>query len=134
MAEDPRQAIIRDYILKDPFVRRLGATVEAIAPGYSRVSLEVTEEMVNFHGMTHGAVVFALSDIAFAAASSPSQATGQRQQVSCWYMPSMALSPLMPPTLGKPTTPTPPQSLMGESPFRAQLAVVSEVPYLCIPS
>ncbi len=69
MDEDPRQAVIRDYILKDPFARRLGATVEAIAPGYSRVALEVTGEMVNFHGMTHGAVVFALSDIAFAAAS-----------------------------------------------------------------
>jgi acyl-CoA thioesterase len=68
LAEDARQAAIRDYILKDPFARRLGATVEAIAPGYSRVSLEVTAEMVNFHGMTHGAVVFALSDIAFAAA------------------------------------------------------------------
>lgn len=68
MAGDPRHAAIRDYILKDPFARRLGATVEAIAPGYSRVSLEVTEEMLNFHGMTHGAVVFALSDIAFAAA------------------------------------------------------------------
>lgn len=69
MSEEARQVAIREHILKDPFAKHLGATVEAIGPGYSRVSLTVSEEMANFHGMTHGAVVFALSDIAFGAAS-----------------------------------------------------------------
>ena len=57
------------YINKDPYANLLGATIEAVEPGYSRVSLVVTESMLNFHGMTHGGLVFSLGDIAFAAAS-----------------------------------------------------------------
>jgi acyl-CoA thioesterase len=64
-----RQQAIDDYIQKDPFARWLGARVEIVEPGHSRVFLAVTEEMVNFHGITHGGVVFAISDMAFAAAS-----------------------------------------------------------------
>ena len=40
-----------------------------VAPGHSRVVLTVTEQMTNFHGITHGGLVFALGDLAFAAAS-----------------------------------------------------------------
>ena len=57
------------HIRKDPYANWLGATIEAIEPGYSRVSLVVTETMLNFHGMTHGGLLFSLGDIAFAAAS-----------------------------------------------------------------
>jgi acyl-CoA thioesterase len=60
---------IASHIRKDAFANWLGATIEAIEPGYSRVSLTITESMLNFHGMTHGGLVFALGDIAFAAAS-----------------------------------------------------------------
>lgn len=60
---------IATHIRKDPYANWLGATVEAIEPGYSRVSLVVTEAMLNFHGMTHGGLLFSLADIAFAAAS-----------------------------------------------------------------
>ena len=63
------QPEIEHHLRKDPFANWLGATIEAIEPGYSRVSLTVTEAMLNFHGMTHGGLVFALGDIAFAAAS-----------------------------------------------------------------
>jgi acyl-CoA thioesterase len=57
------------HIRKDAYANWIGATVEAIDRGYSRVSLVVTESMLNFHGMTHGGIVFSLGDIAFAAAS-----------------------------------------------------------------
>ncbi len=60
---------IEHHIRLDPFANWLGATIEAIEPGSCRVSLVVTEAMQNFHGMTHGGLVFALGDIAFAAAS-----------------------------------------------------------------
>lgn len=63
------QPEIEHHIRKDPFANWLGVTIETIEPGYCRVSLTVTEEMLNFHGMTHGGLVFALGDIAFAAAS-----------------------------------------------------------------
>ena len=67
--KNDRQQKILDYIRKDPFAQRLGARVEILAPGHSRVTLTITEEMANFHGITHGGVVFAMSDMAFAAAS-----------------------------------------------------------------
>ncbi len=57
------------HIRTDPFANWLGAAIEAIEPGYCRASLVVRESMRNFHGMTHGGLVFALGDIAFAAAS-----------------------------------------------------------------
>ena len=60
---------IRRYIEDDPFARKLGARVEILAPGHSRVTLTVTDDLVNFHRITHGGVVFALGDMAFAAAS-----------------------------------------------------------------
>lgn len=57
------------HIRKDAYANWLGATIEEIDRGYSRVSLKVTGPMLNFHGMTHGGIVFSLGDIAFAAAS-----------------------------------------------------------------
>lgn len=69
MNQTIRMQSINEFIQKDPFVRYLGAKVEIVAPGHSRVSLTVSEEMTNFHGTTHGGVIFALSDMAFAAAS-----------------------------------------------------------------
>ena len=69
MKDTVRQQVINEYIQKDPFAAHLGAKIEIVEPGHSRVSLTITEEMTNFHGTTHGGVIFALSDMAFAAAS-----------------------------------------------------------------
>ena len=67
MNED-RKLKINRYIQCDQFARFLGANVEVLEPGHSRVTLTVTDDMVNFHGNTHGGVIFALGDMAFAAA------------------------------------------------------------------
>ena len=64
-----RQKEIDAFILKDPFTSFLGAKVEILGPGHSRVTLDIKPEMTNFHGVTHGGVIFAISDMAFAAAS-----------------------------------------------------------------
>ena len=64
-----KASTILEIIRSDPFARHLGAEIEIPAPGHSRVTLTITEAMVNFHGMTHGGVIFSLGDIAFAAAS-----------------------------------------------------------------
>ncbi len=66
--ETARQNAIADHIRKDPFARKLGARFKAIRPGYSRVDLTVEADMVNFHGMAHGGLIFSLADMAFAAA------------------------------------------------------------------
>jgi len=68
MTDESHRAAIDAYIQNDAFARSLGADVEIVAPGHSRVSLTVTERMTNFHGITHGGVIFALGDMAFAAA------------------------------------------------------------------
>ncbi len=68
MTSASRTEAIRKYIEKDAFARYLGAVVEIPKPGCSRVTLTVTDQMVNFHGMTHGGLIFTLGDMAFAAA------------------------------------------------------------------
>lgn len=67
--EKSRKEKINDYIQQDPFAQFLGAKVEVLKPGHSRVTLTITDDMVNFHGITHGGVIFSLGDMAFAAAS-----------------------------------------------------------------
>ena len=53
---------------KDTYSNFIGATLEEVKSGYCRVSAVVTGSMLNFHGTTHGGIVFGLADIAFAAA------------------------------------------------------------------
>ena len=63
-----RESAIHTHIQKDPFANYLGAKVEILAPGHSRVTLAVSADLLNFHGTTHGGIVFSVGDIAFAAA------------------------------------------------------------------
>src|SRR4030067_1235325 len=62
---DPK---LLERIKKDTYSGLIGAALESVEPGYCRVSVAVTESMLNFHGTTHGGIVFGLADIAFAAA------------------------------------------------------------------
>jgi acyl-CoA thioesterase len=63
-----REQAIREYVEQDAFGKYLGGTMEALEPGYCRVSLKVTRDMLNFHGTAHGAIIFMLGDWAFGAA------------------------------------------------------------------
>lgn len=85
MKED-RTKKINDYIQRDPFAQSLGAKVEIVAPGHSRVTLTITEDMVNFHGDTHGGVIFSLGDMAFAAASNSRGQTAVALNVGITFM------------------------------------------------
>ena len=69
MGEAERNAAIREYLERDAFVRGLGVKLEAVEPGYCRASLTISPQMTNFHGTSHGAVIFALADAALAGAS-----------------------------------------------------------------
>jgi acyl-CoA thioesterase len=86
MENKNRQRAINDFIQNDPFAKHLGATVEIITPGHSRVTLTVTEEMANFHGMTHGGLIFTLGDLAFAAASNSHGQTAVALNVSISFL------------------------------------------------
>lgn len=68
MDEKTRRQKLSDHIQQDAFARSLGASVKILKPGHSRVSLTITEDMTNFHGTTHGGIIFSIGDMAFAAA------------------------------------------------------------------
>lgn len=53
----------------DRFPKMLGIEIKNVSLGYAEVALTVTEEMLNFHGMAHGGVVFTLADTAFGLAA-----------------------------------------------------------------
>ena len=53
----------------DRFARLLGMELEQTAPGYCKVGMTVTGDMLNAVGLTHGGVTFGLADFAFAVAS-----------------------------------------------------------------
>ncbi|HZK49271.1 MAG TPA: PaaI family thioesterase [Thermoleophilia bacterium] len=57
---------IRTIVENDRLIRHFGMTVDEASEGYARVSVEVREDFLNVHDTAHGALVFALADVAFA--------------------------------------------------------------------
>jgi acyl-CoA thioesterase len=56
--------------------RKLGMELHSAVDGTARVTMTVTEDMVNGHGMCHGGFLFLLADSAFACAcNSPGPVT-----------------------------------------------------------
>lgn len=53
---------------RDPTSRGLGMTLDAIRPGYARMSMRVRDDMLNGHATCHGGYIFMLADSAFAFA------------------------------------------------------------------
>jgi len=53
---------------RDPASQALGMALDAIRPGYARMSMRVRDDMLNGHGTCHGGYIFMLADSAFAFA------------------------------------------------------------------
>ncbi|MBA1147447.1 hydroxyphenylacetyl-CoA thioesterase PaaI [Ectothiorhodospiraceae bacterium WFHF3C12] len=53
---------------EDKASQGLGMEIEAIAPGFARLSMTVREDMVNGHNICHGGFIFTLADSTFAFA------------------------------------------------------------------
>jgi len=53
---------------RDMTAQRLGMTLEVVTMGATTLSMTVTEDMLNGHGVAHGGYVFTLADTAFAYA------------------------------------------------------------------
>jgi acyl-CoA thioesterase len=66
-------------VRKDPWANFLGVEIEKVEKDYARCSVVIREEMLNFLGAVHGALIFSLADVAFSAAANSS------------YSPSLAL-------------------------------------------
>jgi acyl-CoA thioesterase len=57
------------HLAAEPFAQQMGISVDELRPGYARASMTLAPWMVNVHGTAHGGMLFALADVAFAAAS-----------------------------------------------------------------
>lgn len=53
---------------RDITAQRLGMALEAVTMGTATLSMMVTEDMLNGHGVAHGGYIFTLADTAFAYA------------------------------------------------------------------
>ena len=53
----------------EPIARFLDIELLELTPGYARVKMEVKPQYHNFHGLTFGGIIMAVSDQAFAYAS-----------------------------------------------------------------
>jgi acyl-CoA thioesterase len=62
------QTAARDMFERDTASQALGMVLVEAGDGAAVVRMQVTDAMVNGHGMTHGGFVFLLADTAFACA------------------------------------------------------------------
>ncbi|WP_343729103.1 hydroxyphenylacetyl-CoA thioesterase PaaI [Duganella sp.] len=62
------EAVAAAMFARDPASQALGMTIDAIAPGYARMSMPIRADMLNGHQTCHGGFIFTLADSAFAFA------------------------------------------------------------------
>ena len=74
------------YLNEDIFPNHLGIELLELSSGFARMKMQVTEQMVNFHGITHGGATFTLADTAFGLASNSHGATAVALQASINYV------------------------------------------------
>jgi len=71
---------------RDRASQNAGMTIDAVAPGYSRVSMTLAPEMVNGHHIAHGGAIFMLADSAFAFACNSRDIPSVAQPCSISYV------------------------------------------------
>ncbi len=64
-----REQNIREAFASDPYASAQGFRLTEVTDTQIAVSLIVRDDQVNFHGGTHGGVLFSLADCAFSLAS-----------------------------------------------------------------
>ncbi len=62
-------SIALEIINRDNFIRWMNIRLIEAAEGYSKIQLEVRDEMLNGAGVVHGGILFSLADSAFGIAS-----------------------------------------------------------------
>jgi acyl-CoA thioesterase len=58
----------RRMFAEDKAAQSMGISLDAIAPGYAKMSMKVREDMLNGFAICHGGITFTLGDTAFAYA------------------------------------------------------------------
>jgi acyl-CoA thioesterase len=67
-AQSLAERAVAGMLAKDGASQALGMKIEAMRPGYARLSMTVRDDMVNGHRTCHGGMIFSLADSAFAFA------------------------------------------------------------------
>jgi acyl-CoA thioesterase len=76
---------------EDAASKRLGMTLDAIAPGRATLSFEVQEHHLNGHGICHGGCIFTLADSAFAFACNSYNDTTVAHENTITYLAAASL-------------------------------------------
>ncbi|MEM2902449.1 MAG: hotdog fold thioesterase [Candidatus Bathyarchaeia archaeon] len=69
MKSEECTSIIKSWMSNDTLYRNYGIKLVELGEEYAETEMVVREDMNNFLGITHGAMIFALADQAFAASS-----------------------------------------------------------------
>lgn len=77
---------VRERIESDPYCKTLGIEVRELAPGHAVTALDITQELLNFHGTPHGGAIYSLADAAFAAASNSHGDTAVALETNVSYL------------------------------------------------
>lgn len=62
------KSVVNHMVENDAFSKWMGIEVLEIREGYSKIKMDIREEMVNGFGIVHGGIPFSLADSAFAFA------------------------------------------------------------------
>ena len=71
---------------EDSATRTIGITLDHVAPGTARLSMDVAPHMVNGHNMCHGGYIFTLADSAFAFACNTHNQRAVAQHCTITYL------------------------------------------------
>lgn len=71
---------------RDRASQAAGMTIDAVAPGYAKLSMTLTPEMINGHRTAHGGAIFTLADSAFAFACNSRNVPSVAQHCSISYI------------------------------------------------
>jgi acyl-CoA thioesterase len=84
----------QEYFENDPFARELGIDLLEVGPGTARVRLPTSSRRSNGLGTTHGAMIFALADVAFATACNSHGQTAIGIHANISYLTAAADGPI----------------------------------------
>jgi len=79
-------AVARALYAKDTVAQKLGIELESIAMGRCRMTMQITEDMANGHGVGHGGYIFTLADTAFAYACNGDNRTTLAQHAQITFI------------------------------------------------
>ncbi|HTC30640.1 MAG TPA: hydroxyphenylacetyl-CoA thioesterase PaaI [Candidatus Acidoferrum sp.] len=71
---------------RDRASQSAGMTIDAVAPGYAKLSMTLVDAMINGHHTAHGGAIFALADSAFAFACNSRNVASVAQHCSITFV------------------------------------------------